>query len=44
MQAKLFNQGKEFMLTTNPNDPQPGVTEGQQSGYGRGYASYKSLK
>jgi hypothetical protein len=22
MQAKLFNQGKEFMLTTNPNDKQ----------------------
>ena len=82
MQAKLFNQGKEFMLTTNPNDPQQGVTEGpavdaymagkspalahfadqldkstevnfqknkgiaegQRSGYGRGYASYKSSK
>ena len=27
MQAKLFNQGKEFMLTTNPNDPQQGVAE-----------------
>jgi hypothetical protein len=27
MQSKLFNQGKEFMLTTNPNDPQQGVTE-----------------
>jgi len=27
MQAKLFNQGKEFVLTTNPNDPQQGVTE-----------------
>ena len=27
MQAKLFNQGKEFVLTTNPNDPQPGVAE-----------------
>jgi hypothetical protein len=44
MQAKLFNQGKEFMLTTNPNDKQQGVTESQQSGYGRGYASYKSSK
>ena len=27
MQAKLFNQGKEFVLTTNPNDPQQGVAE-----------------
>ena len=27
MQAKLFNQGKEFMLTTNPNDNQQGVAE-----------------
>jgi len=25
MQAKLFNQGKEFMLTTNPNDKQQGT-------------------
>jgi hypothetical protein len=25
MQAKLFNQGKEFMLTTNPNDKQQGM-------------------
>lgn len=29
MQAKLFNQGKEFMLTTNPNDK---VAEGTESG------------
>jgi hypothetical protein len=28
MQAKLFNQGKEFMLTTNPNDNPQGVAEG----------------
>jgi len=28
MQAKLFNQGKEFMLTTNPNDKTQGVVEG----------------
>jgi len=28
MQAKLFNQGKEFMLTTNPNDKPQGVAEG----------------
>jgi len=28
MQAKLFNQGKEFMLTTNPNDKPQGVEEG----------------
>ena len=27
MQAKLFNQGKEFMLTTNPNDPQQGMAK-----------------
>jgi len=27
MQAKLFNQGKEFMLTTNPNDKPQGVAE-----------------
>ena len=27
MQAKLFNKGKEFVLTTNPNDPQQGVAE-----------------
>jgi hypothetical protein len=29
MQAKLFNQGKEFMLTTNPNDKPQGVAEGK---------------
>ena len=28
MQAKLFNQGKEFMLTTNPNDKTQGMEEG----------------
>jgi hypothetical protein len=28
MQAKLFNKDKEFMLTTNPNDKQQSVTEG----------------
>ena len=28
MQAKLFNQSKEFILTTNPNDPQQGMDEG----------------
>ena len=27
MQSKLFNQGKEFMLTTNPNDKSKGLTE-----------------
>ena len=27
MQAKLFNKGKEFVLTTNPNDNQQGVAE-----------------
>ena len=27
MQSKLFNQGKEFMLTTNPNDKSQGVAE-----------------
>ena len=27
MQAKLFNKGKEFVLTTNPNDPQQGMAE-----------------
>jgi hypothetical protein len=31
MQAKLFNQGKEFMLTTNPNDNQQGVAEADMS-------------
>ncbi len=30
MQAKLFNQGKEFMLTTNPNDKPQGVAEGEE--------------
>jgi hypothetical protein len=30
MQAKLFNQGKEFMLTTNPNDNPQGVAEASQ--------------
>ena len=30
MQAKLFNQGKEFMLTTNPNDKPQGVAEDKQ--------------
>ena len=30
MQAKLFNQGKEFMLTTNPNDKPQGVAEASQ--------------
>lgn len=30
MQAKLFNQGKEFMLTTNPNDKSQGVVEGEE--------------
>ena len=30
MQAKLFNKDKEFMLTTNPNDKQQGVSEAQQ--------------
>ena len=33
MQAKLFNQGKEFMLTTNPNDTQQGVEEGGILGF-----------
>jgi hypothetical protein len=28
MQAKLFNKGKEFILTTNPNDKPQGVAEG----------------
>jgi hypothetical protein len=27
MQAKLFNKGKEFILTTNPNDKPQGVAE-----------------
>jgi len=27
MQAKLFNKGKEFVLTTNPNDKPQGVSE-----------------
>lgn len=30
MQAKLFNKGKEFILTTNPNDKPQGVAEGSQ--------------
>ena len=38
MQAKLFNQGKEFVLTTNPNDPQQGVAEGEkEADYGSNY-------
>ena len=43
MQAKLFNKGKEFMLTTNPNDKPQGVTEGAEDGTGSTYMQVKSL-
>ena len=44
MQAKLFNQGKEFMLTTNPNDKPQGVAEaGYIGGHNRDEPDYSGI-
>ena len=42
MQAKLFNQGKEFMLTTNPNDKPQGVAEGMAQDEAEEYSGWRA--